>query len=51
MEYGEILKALARKHNKSEKEIENEMKIALCAAGVKATPRQFIEATAALVKK
>ena len=27
MEYGEILKALARKHNKSEKEIENEITV------------------------
>lgn len=51
MKYKQILKELALKENVSEKEIEREMKIAIEAAGLKCSVKEFIETTSNLLKQ
>lgn len=51
MNYNRILKQIAAKENISVKEVEREMEIAIRAAGLDCSPKEFIEKTALLVRK
>ena len=51
MKYKEILRQLAIQENVSEKEIEKEMQLAIKAAGLNTTPKEFIEKATKQVEK
>ena len=50
MDYKSVVKEIAKKERVPVSEIENEMKKAIKLAGLKYSPKEFIEITAAMVK-